>query len=335
MTETANALNSEALDSETDPIETDSYSYCSYFWGTGEEAGTGTKEIPYKPALSSSLYDRYRKLSGKDLDDGQMRRLSGLIDAFGMKDVKEFEHMILTLEYYLYLHSRGQKESAERSAALIEEKFGALSKDLKKIELPEDFLTSLELRGEKIFRHLISKIEEDLTGAGGRMDQFAHLTEDTLPLIKETIQNFGAVPERVEARLSENLTKITVREIEARRNDAQWFEQVRRSALFIFLFGFFAVAFFLMGVLSYGAGFPPWIAGIAAHEKPGFGLLASVALGLPMSWCLWIGAGVLGMLWIYEHRSSLESFGNFVRAHAVFACISVALTAALFGWFLF
>jgi hypothetical protein len=298
--------------------------------GAGGDGGTPSKP-PLRPSLS--LFERYRKLSGRELDDEQKLRLSGLIDTFGMREVTEFEHMILSLEYYLSLHVEELNGSAARIAELIEEKFRTLSGN--RIEFPKEFLSSLELRGEESFRRLISKIEEDLTSAGGRMSSFAHLAEDTLPLAKEVIQNFNAVPERVEARISENLTKIAVREIEARKNDMQWFEQVRRNALFVFLFGFFAIAFFLMGALSYGAGFPPWIAGVVAHEKMGFELLSSIALGLPMSWCLWIGAGVLGMLWLYEHRKSLDSFGNFVRAHTVFACISVALTVALFGWFLF
>jgi hypothetical protein len=325
MTETANAFNFDV-----DP----------YFevWLENEptaklETADASEAANVLPKLS--LFDRYRRLSGKELDNSQNLRLGRLIDAFNMQDVVEFQHMILTLEYYLFLQSQELEEKTARSGKLIEEKFRELSKDLKKIELPEGFLDSLELRGEETLRRLIAKIEEDLRSAGSGMNQFAHLTEDTLPLVRETIQNFNAVPERIEARVSENLTKIVVREVEARRNDAQWFEQVRRNALFIFLFGFFAAAFFLMGILSYGAGFPPWIAGVVAHEKVGFGLLLSIALGLPMSWCLWIGAGVLGILWIYEHRRSLDSFGTLVRVHVVLAGIVAALMVALFGWFLF
>jgi hypothetical protein len=329
MAEDESEIKQRLLDAEA---ETDAKTETSAGVAEVMEA---TKEMPPNPSLRPSLFDRYRKLSGRELDDEQKLRLSGLIDTFGMREIIEFEHMILPLEYYLFLNMEGLNGSAARIAALIEERFRVLSEDLKKIELPKEFLSSLEMKGEENFRRLISKIEEDVTNAGGRMSSFAHLTEDTLPLAKEVIQNFNAIPERVEARISENLTRIAVREIEARKNDVQWFEQVRRNALFVFLFGFFAIAFFLMGVLSYGAGFPPWIAGVVARGKMGFGLLSSIALGLPMSWCLWIGMGVLGVLWICEHRKSLDSFGNFARAHAVFACISVALTAALFGWFLF
>jgi hypothetical protein len=328
MTETANALDCDV-------------GSCFEVWLNGGLAvkqetsdDSETDDAPSKPSLPPSFFDRYRRLGGKDLDDVQELRLSRLMDAFGMQDIMEFEHMILTLEYYLFLQSQGLEESTARSGKLIEEKFGELSRDMKKIEIPKDFLGSLELRGEKVFRHLISKIEEDLKSAGDGMIQFARLAEDTLPLVKEALQNFAAVPERIETRLSENLTNIVALEIEARRNDERWFEHVRRNALFVFLFGFFAIALFLMGMLSYGAGLPPWIAGVVARDEPGFGLLLSVALGLPMSWCLWIGAGVLGMLWTFEHRSSLDSYGNFIRTHAVLAGISVALTAALFGWFL-
>jgi hypothetical protein len=123
--------------------------------------------------------------------------------------------------------------------------------------------------------------------------------------------------------------------IETAKNEAQWFESVRRNTLFIFLFGFFGVAFFLMGLFSYGAGFPPWITGIVSHQEIGFGYLLSAALGLPMSWCLWIGAGVLSVLWLHEHRKNLGAFKEWMLEHFILAGIAFILLFALFGWWFF
>lgn len=270
------------------------------------------ENIPRKDA-NQSLFDRYRKISEAELTKEQRLRIANLLDAFGMSDVIYYEHMIFALEYYLSLNTKEIREHAS-------------------IVISDRFLDNLEVKCKDAIRRTAETMEEEISSAGSLTQQLFELTNDTLPAVNKAIQDFEAVPSKIERTLSEYLTTVVEKQLEAKKREVQWFESIARNSVFIFGFGFFGIFFFVAGLLSYGAGFPPWIAGILGEEK-GLGMIASVAFGLPMSWTLWIGGGFLSLLWLYEHRK-LRLINELVAFHMMSYVIGGVIVFLLMWWLL-
>ncbi|GHV37636.1 hypothetical protein FACS1894187_14880 [Synergistales bacterium] len=282
----------------------------------------------------SAVFEHYRKLNGIELTQEQKARLANLINTFRMQGIIEFQHIILTMEYYQSLNQQ-KFDKLRESLSKTEMSMDNLSKNVQSTAEKDEITANLKRLVVEI-EDKLHEMEDKMLKAGGLSDNLADITGRAHKNFEKIFDDLTNMPAKVneqigKEKLSEKLVQIIEKEIESTKKSFRWYESAQRDALFLFLFSVAAMFFFLFGLLSHGVGLPPWITGVDA-DVSAIHQWSKIIFGLPMSWSFFVVIGFFAILWAFDHWEWLSESSS--KMHFALALVIMFFCVLLCVWLL-